>query len=148
MPGPIRTGEVRVVIPVEDHIGVFRDLEFAVDTGFDGFLTLPFSVIEDLGLAPQGFGNVELADTEIRQFGLYDAVVSWNGQNKKWLCFIPKPNLRYSAWLYYGAVESLLTRRKVAKLPSKTWQKSDGRLFCPSQFKKEIGLNDDENQLA
>ena len=79
----MRTGEARVVIPVEDGIGVFHDLEFVVDTGFDGYLTLPLSVIERLGLAPEGFGRAELADTQIRQFGLYDAVVSWNGQDRQ-----------------------------------------------------------------
>ena len=79
-PGPMRTGEVRVVIPIEESVGVFHELEFAVDTGFDGHLTLPLSVIERLELAPEGFGRAELADTEVRQFGLYDAVVSWHGQ--------------------------------------------------------------------
>ena len=79
----MRTGEVRVVIPVEDQIGDFHDLEFAVDTGFDGFLTLPLSVIKGLRLTPEGVGSVELADTEIRQFGLYDAVVSWDGQTRE-----------------------------------------------------------------
>ncbi len=83
LPGPLRTGEIRVVLAVANYLGVFHDFEFILDTGFDGHLTLPRSAVESLQLTPEGFGTAELADSEFREFRFYRATVLWNGRHRE-----------------------------------------------------------------
>ena len=82
-PGPLPTGDIRVLVPVADRVGVFQDFEFVLDTGFDGNLTLPPSAVGSLELAPEDSGKAELADSEIREFELCRATISWNGQHRE-----------------------------------------------------------------
>ena len=51
-----------------------------VDTGFDGWLTLPPDVIRELGLEWQRFGRALLADGSESVFDIYEVVLIWDGQ--------------------------------------------------------------------
>ncbi|MDP6417051.1 MAG: clan AA aspartic protease, partial [Gammaproteobacteria bacterium] len=52
-----------------------------IDTGFDGFLTLPASVIQDLGLVWRRRGRAMLADDSL--FDIYEAAVTWDGRPRR-----------------------------------------------------------------
>jgi clan AA aspartic protease len=51
-----------------------------IDTGFSGFLTLPSSVIAELGLTWKGRDEATLGDGTACIFDVYIAEVIWDGQ--------------------------------------------------------------------
>ena len=60
--------------------GRTRDIEAVVDTGYSGFLTLPFELVEELGLPFAYMGQAFLAnDTEV-DFDVHYVTVLWDGQ--------------------------------------------------------------------
>ena len=75
------TGEGRVALHIEDIAGVLHLIEFIVDTGFDLYLTLPTATIQRLGLPYLRQGRALLGDNEVREFAVYGAIVSWQGQS-------------------------------------------------------------------
>lgn len=65
---------------VRGHQGLERTTLALVDTGFNGWLTLPTAVVEDLGLAPRGSVLSVLADGSEILPNVYVAAVMWDGQ--------------------------------------------------------------------
>ena len=59
--------------------GEARTVEAVVDTGFTGFLTLPPSLVAELGLVLKGTSEGTLADGSEVSFDAYDATVLWDG---------------------------------------------------------------------
>ncbi len=57
-----------------------QSLEFVLDTGFTGYLTLPPDSIRLLGLPSAGHRIFELANGEPFEFNTYLATVSWHGR--------------------------------------------------------------------
>ena len=51
-----------------------------MDTGYNGWLTLPPSVVAALGLRWQSFGRAILADGSESVFDIYEGVVLWDSQ--------------------------------------------------------------------
>jgi clan AA aspartic protease len=51
-----------------------------IDTGFNGYLTLPSTLITALRLAKLGRGRVLLGNGSEEVFDIYEAVVIWNGR--------------------------------------------------------------------
>jgi clan AA aspartic protease len=51
-----------------------------VDTGYDGFLTLPLSIITSLMLPRMSPQPVTLGDGRTRMSALYEAEIEWDGQ--------------------------------------------------------------------
>ena len=58
-------------------------VDTVIDTGFNGFLTLPSSVISDLALSWQMSDVVTLGDGSKAVFDLFSATVIWDGQYRK-----------------------------------------------------------------
>src|SRR2546423_1240800 len=58
------------------------DFRAAVDTGFNGSLTLPSSLIESLGLPWRTQGSAVLADGSLHRFDIHAAVVLWDGNTR------------------------------------------------------------------
>ena len=54
------------------------DVEAVIDTGFSGHLTLPASFVGDLNLTREGDVEVELANGQIAELGVYEARVRWH----------------------------------------------------------------------
>ena len=54
-----------------------------IDTGFNGFLTLPHSVLSSLGCRKLGEALVSLADGSEIQTAVFQVTVFWNGQPRK-----------------------------------------------------------------
>ncbi|GAA6618545.1 hypothetical protein NUACC26_043560 [Scytonema sp. NUACC26] len=55
------------------------EIECVVDTGFEGFLTLPPSVIADLGLPYLININANLANNSSMETDIHLATIVWNG---------------------------------------------------------------------
>ncbi len=55
------------------------EIEAVIDTGFDGFLTLPANLIEDLGLSLLGRMGAALGDGSKLRMGGFEATVLWDG---------------------------------------------------------------------
>jgi clan AA aspartic protease len=51
-----------------------------VDTGFNGWLTLPSDLVAALGLSWKRSGTAILADGSLSYFDVYEAVLIWDGQ--------------------------------------------------------------------
>jgi clan AA aspartic protease len=72
--------EAVLLLTVQDTGGQGHPREAVVDTGFDGWLSLPPDFIAALGLPWRRFGRALLADGSARVFGIYEATVLWDGQ--------------------------------------------------------------------
>ncbi len=58
-------------------------IDAVVDTGFNGFLTLPASLIQELGLVWCRRGRAMLADGRDSLFDIYEATVTWNSRPRR-----------------------------------------------------------------
>jgi clan AA aspartic protease len=67
-------------LTVRDAGGQPLDVETGIDTGFNGFLTLPPPVIAALGLRWLCRQQGQLADGSVLAFDVYVATVNWHGQ--------------------------------------------------------------------
>ena len=72
--------EAVVILPLQDLSGQTREVEAVVDTGFNGYLTLPPMLMEDLELPVVGDGEAVLADGSEAAFDVYGVTVLWDGQ--------------------------------------------------------------------
>jgi clan AA aspartic protease len=75
-----REAVVRVPVWDEGEADRRRTVRAVVDTGYDGFLTLPPSLTQELDLASYGQGEALLADGSVQDVPLYLAVVQWDGE--------------------------------------------------------------------
>ena len=79
------SGVVQGLIPIvplvlEDRGGGLAQFRFAVDTGFNGFLSLPPADLQRLGLTPAGEEVVTLVDGSNQSRRAYRAVVHWRDE--------------------------------------------------------------------
>ena len=78
------TGAARVSITVADIADPARTISVSavVDTAFTAHLTLPDTLIKELGLTQRGEQPAVLASGEVRHFAVYAGLTFWNGQNR------------------------------------------------------------------
>lgn len=72
--------EPRLQLTVRAASGQPHEIEVVIDTGFNGFLTLPPALIAALGLPWLCRQQGELADGSVLTFDVYVATVVWDGQ--------------------------------------------------------------------
>lgn len=72
--------EALLRLTVRDASGRPKDVEAVIDTGFNGFLTLPPALIAALGLPWLCRQQGQLADGSVQAFDVYVATVDWDGQ--------------------------------------------------------------------
>ena len=72
--------EAVVTLPVRGPAGQAREIEAVIDTGYSGFLTLPPSLVEELGLPFRFRGRAFLANGSEETFGVYGVTALWDGQ--------------------------------------------------------------------
>jgi clan AA aspartic protease len=72
--------EARISVVVQRAKGRQRRLSAVIDTGFNGFITLPPAIIASLKLVWRGRREATLADGRIELFEVYRARVLWHGQ--------------------------------------------------------------------
>jgi clan AA aspartic protease len=58
-------------------------VDTVIDTGFSGFLTLPFDIISALGLSWVGRDVATLGDGTSCTFEVYTVIVIWDGQYRE-----------------------------------------------------------------
>jgi clan AA aspartic protease len=67
-------------LDVQDVSGQTHNLEVVIDTGFNGFLTLPPARIAALGLTWLYRHQGQLADGSFQVFDVYASTIVWEGQ--------------------------------------------------------------------
>ena len=70
--------EAVIRITVQGPSGERREIEAVVDTGYNGFLTLPQDLVTELGLVYRDRGRAILADGSEAFFDIYDVAVLWD----------------------------------------------------------------------
>lgn len=71
--------EAVVRLPVRSPRGREQAVEAVIDTGFNGYLTLPPDVITSLGLPFRRNGRAVLGDGSAVTFDIHEAVILWDG---------------------------------------------------------------------
>ena len=59
------------------------EVELVIDTGFNGWISLPATLIAQLDLPWRRRGRGELADGSATIFDIYEATVDWDGQLRR-----------------------------------------------------------------
>lgn len=79
------TADLQAVIHLTVHgpTGQEQEIEAIVDTGFDGWLSLPPSLTFLLSLTWRQRGRALLADGSESVFDIYEATVFWDGQTRR-----------------------------------------------------------------
>lgn len=72
--------EPRLLLAVRAASGSRHEVDAVIDTGFNGFLTMPTALIAALGLRWLCRQQGELADGSVVAFDVYVAMVDWDGQ--------------------------------------------------------------------
>ncbi len=72
--------EAIITVSLLGSTGQTKEVDAVVDTGFNGFLTLPPMLVADLGLPVVGDGEAVLADGSEAVFDVYSVTVLWDGQ--------------------------------------------------------------------
>ncbi len=75
--------EAVISLSVEGSGGRRREIDAVVDTGFNGYLTLPATLIQELGHVWRRRGRAMLADGSDSVFDIYEAVVTWDGGSRR-----------------------------------------------------------------
>ena len=71
--------EAVIPLSLQGPAGQAQQVEAVIDTVFTGFLTLPPSLVAELGLVFKGTSEATLADGSGVSFDAYDATVLWEG---------------------------------------------------------------------
>lgn len=75
--------EAVIRIALSDQSGQSLEIEAVIDTGYTGFLTLPTSLVTQLGLTYRSHGQAVLADSSEVTFDIYDVTVLWDGRQRR-----------------------------------------------------------------
>ena len=78
------------------------EIRAVVDTGFDGYLTLPPKLIEALGLRWRMRGKAVLADGSATVFEAYEADMEWDGAFKRIVVHAAEATPLVGMGLLYG----------------------------------------------
>jgi clan AA aspartic protease len=70
--------EIKVPILIRDSAGQLQTIEALLDTGFNGALTLPASVVANLGLPWISRSIATLANGTTVRFDVHAAIVNWD----------------------------------------------------------------------
>ncbi len=74
--------EAVIPLSLRGPAGQAHEVDAVIDTGFTGFVTLPPSLVAELGLVLMGTSEATLADGSEVSFDAYDATVLWEGQQR------------------------------------------------------------------
>jgi clan AA aspartic protease len=72
--------EAMLPLVVDNANGQQQVIDAVIDTGFNGFLTLPSEIIAKLDLSWNGSDTVTLGDGSETLFDIYSARIIWDGQ--------------------------------------------------------------------
>ena len=72
--------EAVVTLSLRGPAGQSQDIEAVIDTGYNGFLTLPTMLVAELRLPFAYIGRAFLANDDEVSFDVHDVTVLWDGQ--------------------------------------------------------------------
>ena len=72
--------EAVVTLLLQGSAGETREIEAVIDTGYNGFLTLPAAMVAELELPFLGPSRATLANGAVETFNVHDVTVLWDGQ--------------------------------------------------------------------
>lgn len=75
--------EAVVRLPVRNSEGREQAVEAVIDTGFNGYLTLPSGLIASLGLPFRRSGRALLGDGSTTTFDIHEAIILWDGRLRR-----------------------------------------------------------------
>ena len=75
--------EAVIEITLNDQSGQPMEIEAVIDTGYTGFLTLPTSLVTELGLTFRSHGLAVLADSSEVAFDIYDVTILWDERRRR-----------------------------------------------------------------
>lgn len=75
--------EAVISLSVKGPEDQYTEIDAVIDTGFNGFLTLPASLIQELGLVWRRRGRAMLADGSESLFDIYEATITWDGRPRR-----------------------------------------------------------------
>lgn len=82
--GAVNTAHEAIIsLPLRGPAGQQREISAVVDTGYNGFLTLPMSLVVELGLPFAYIGRALLANDDEVSFDVHDVTVLWDGQPRQ-----------------------------------------------------------------
>ena len=81
--GAVHSREARIPLEVAGLNQVPQPIEAVIDTGFNGSLTLPETLIREMDLPFAGHRRGMLADGTIARLSLYLATVTWHGTQRE-----------------------------------------------------------------
>ena len=94
--------EATLQLPIQAADTQEQQIEFILDTGFSGSLTLPQSIITALGLPFRSRGSAILADGSETEFDIYAATVIWDGEPRNILIEAAETDPLVGMGLLYG----------------------------------------------
>ena len=81
--GTVNAGyEAIIRLFVQGPTGPAHEVDAMIDTGFNGFLTLPPALVTALGLMRRSRGRALLANGSEELFDIYGVTVLWDGQQR------------------------------------------------------------------
>lgn len=75
--------EAVISLSVKGPEDQYTEIDAVIDTRFNGFLTLPASLIQELGLVWRRRGRAMLADGSESLFDIYEATITWDGRPRR-----------------------------------------------------------------
>lgn len=80
--GSVRDRFPRVTLTLTSLSAVV-EVEFILDTAFDGELSIPPDIAMELGLRPVGYRSMLLADGTLRRSQYYRTLVEWDDETRQ-----------------------------------------------------------------
>ncbi len=94
--------EAVLPLPVRGPDGLEKIVEAVIDTGFNGFLTLPASLITDLALPFVGTTQATLGDGSQIRMDVHEAIVRWDNRERMVLTLASKSGVLVGMSMLFG----------------------------------------------
>ena len=85
--------EAVITLTVQGPSGLTRNIEAVVDTGFNGFVSLPQTLVTELGLPFLTNESAMLADGSMVRFSVHEATTLWDSRPRRIYAPYPTPHL-------------------------------------------------------
>jgi len=96
------SGEAVISLTVQGPAGQPQEIAAIIDTGFNGWLTLPADIVGNLGLPLRGSGRATLADGSETLFDSYEGTVFWEGHPRQISVHASDSDPLVGMGLFYG----------------------------------------------
>lgn len=97
------SGEAVLSLEVQNGSGGRETVAAVVDTGFTGFLTLPWAVVNSLSLPLLGSTPATLADSSTIVLDVHEALVVWHSLPRPVECLVAEGAPLLGMTLLYGS---------------------------------------------